>query len=188
MIIFYSSTKNYQSALDLSDGTSIEYQRVISDVITFLKEKGIHTKELIRPEIYKHEIAFHQLPGFRTKSVHIVCRPIQEIRILKGAYNIGIILESPQKKPIKKEFRSVLPDQIKMLLLMDEIWLISKNILKDLNRIGVPNLRLISNGKFTQSKLKNNPFKDNHQDGDEIDFDTINSRILEIDSLKFVDQ
>jgi hypothetical protein len=53
---------------------------------------GAKTQELIRRELYSAEVAFESLKQFHPGDIHVIFKPIEEIRILRGAYNIACII------------------------------------------------------------------------------------------------
>ena len=186
MNIFFSSKKNSQTTFDLKDDLYAGFQNVMLDLFKYLDKKDIRTRELIRPEIYKHKIAFHHLEGFRKRSIHIICRPAQEIRILKEAYNIGIVLELQNLNKNRPNLKTALPDPIRQLSLLDEIWVISNHAQKMLIiKNGFENVYFVSKDKNDLSPSEEVAIDDNHPDRKMIDFETIYKRIIEINRSNF---
>jgi hypothetical protein len=119
-------------------------------LINLFNEDGIFTFEMIRPEIYKHEISFNFLPNFRKGSIHFIFKPFEYIRILKNAYNICVV--SWELKDVHLSSQNDIPftNHKRMLSLVNEIWAFS-NFQKDLlNQYNFPNTFLITEDSSNQ--------------------------------------
>lgn len=119
-------------------------------VIRILELNDIKTIELVRPEIYKHEISFRFLESFQPGTIHIIFKPIEEMKFLKNAYNIAII---------NQNYTSIDKKSLDRLRLMQEIWTLHENTCNLENVIPI-NWSNISNeelfgfitGRFSQIK------------------------------------
>ncbi|MGD0275000.1 MAG: hypothetical protein ABSB79_02920 [Syntrophales bacterium] len=146
--IFYSNrihTDPSNPPIDIST-TDLDNlcKRVKHRLIELLSANSLTTQEIIRPEIYKHDISFGFLPHFKRGDIHLIFKSFENIRILKNAYNICVVswhldainVESPNSVPLANHYR--------MLSLLDEIWVLSKPQKEILNRYGFFNVHLVS--------------------------------------------
>ena len=137
-------------------------------VINLLSVNGIATHEIIRPEIYKHDISFGFLPHFKRGDIHLIFKSFENIRILKNAYNIcavswhfdAISVESKNGIPLTNHYR--------MLSLLDEIWVLSNQQKEILNQYSLFNIHLISEDTSNE----------------EISFSKVIERMLNIERMK----
>ncbi|RJQ27169.1 hypothetical protein C4565_05565 [Candidatus Parcubacteria bacterium] len=100
---------------------SPHYIKVEEKLSQFIRSRGYQIFKITKPEIYKHPISFRFLQNFSQKSIHLVIRRPENIRILKNAFNILIlpITVSPSEMIDKQEY----PFQKyqRMFSLVDEI-------------------------------------------------------------------
>ena len=130
----------------------------------FWKE-NFNLQEIERPEIYKHKKSFEYLKQYYEKIPHLIWKPIEEIRILKNAYNIGILAWEFHKLTKKKQdtarfLNHSFSNQIRILSLLNEIWVPSTYSREVFRRNGLENTFFIPapiNENYF--KTKNNPDK-----------------------------
>jgi len=124
--------------------TDSSHREIKDRVIHLLNGAGMVTHEIVRPEIYKHDISFNFLPDFRKGAIHLIFKPFEYIRILKNAYNISVV--SWEFDTINAASQNDLPftNHTRMLSLLDEIWLISNRQRNLLTRHHFLNTFLIS--------------------------------------------
>jgi len=112
------------------------YKIAATKFLKLLKKSNYTLKEIIRPEMYKHPIAFEHLEYFNIneENIHLIWKPIEHINILKKAKNIGIFAWEFDKINEEDIEGNPFLNQKRMLNLLDEIWVPSiytKNILKN---------------------------------------------------------
>jgi glycosyltransferase involved in cell wall biosynthesis len=83
---------------------------------------GAETQELIRPELYSAEVAFESLKQFRPGDVHVIFKPIEEIRILRGAYNIACIIWEFDQLNERPWSGHPFSNHTRILRAIDEVW------------------------------------------------------------------
>jgi hypothetical protein len=113
-------------------------------VIDLLNRDGIVTHEVIRPEIYKHNISFRSLPNFNHGAIHLIFKPFEYIRILKNAYNILVISWEFDAINVNSQNGTPFTNHYRMLSLLDEIWLLSNQQKEILNQHDFFNTYLVS--------------------------------------------
>lgn len=99
---------------------NFSYMKIKAKIINLLSDQGYFLREIIRPEIYKHQVSFNFLPNFKAGDIHLIFKPIEFIRPLKNAYNIWVKAE-----PVKNW--DTLPphpffEYPRMSSLIEEIW------------------------------------------------------------------
>ena len=123
-IIFYSSQIHGDLLPGIQGNISPSqisaYSQIKSYIINLLLREGYKVHEIIRPELYKHQISFKFLPNFSPGDIHLIFKPMPFIRPLKNALNIWVKAES---------LISNLPNLFhpffnpsRMLSLVEEIW------------------------------------------------------------------
>lgn len=148
--IFYSfrihNDLQYVSDPSLFNNIYNSCKDIKDSIINFLKHEGMITHEIIRPEIYKHDISFQFLPNFKKGSFHLIFKPFEHIRILKNAYNILVV--SWEFETIHMVSQNDIPftNHYRMLSLLDEIWLFSNRQKDIMSRHHLINTHLISEG------------------------------------------
>jgi glycosyltransferase involved in cell wall biosynthesis len=95
---------------------------VAQRIIGALAHLGIEARELIRPEMYSATVAFQSLGEFRKGNVHLIFKPIEEIRILRGAYNIACILWEFDQLNDRARTANPCSNYVRMLNTVDEVW------------------------------------------------------------------
>jgi hypothetical protein len=126
--IYYSLRTTKQPSIENEAGLRNQQQLIIFDIIEYLQLVGIQAIEIVRPEIYKHPISFRYLPDFQKGSIHLISKPIHDIRILKSAYNIAIVTAN---KGLPSTHRNVNKPQLQefgILSSIDEIWVTSTSL------------------------------------------------------------
>jgi glycosyltransferase involved in cell wall biosynthesis len=104
------------------------YTHVCRRFVRMLSANGIPTRELVMPEIYNSYRAI-QDPTSSHPPIHLIFKPYEEIRLLKGAINVAHVFwefdrlpnfkRLPQAHPKRK---SILNDYVHDLSIVDEIW------------------------------------------------------------------
>jgi glycosyltransferase involved in cell wall biosynthesis len=91
-------------------------------ILGSLAHLGIEAHELVRPEMYAAPVAYQSIEGFRRGDIHLIFKPIEEIRILRGAYNIACVLWEFDQ--LNDHARSDDPSthHVRMLEMVDEVW------------------------------------------------------------------
>jgi glycosyltransferase involved in cell wall biosynthesis len=103
---------------------------------------GIHTRELIRPEIYSSPDSYALLPDFLPGDMHIIFKPIEEIRILRGAFNVGCIIWEFDRLNEQAFSSNPLSNHLRVLKILDEVWCYCA-FTRDVLRRYIPNVHLI---------------------------------------------
>lgn len=119
------------------------YKVLKNRCIDLLKSKHIKVREIIRPEIYKHEIAFKFLEEFQLGDVHLIFKPFEEIRILKGAYNIGIIAWEFDQISTAAINSFPFSNHLRILSMLDEVWVLCEYTKKVLQQYNLKNVYCI---------------------------------------------
>jgi glycosyltransferase involved in cell wall biosynthesis len=91
-------------------------------ILGALARLGIETHELIRPEIYSTPQAFESIKDFRRADIHLIFKPIEEIRILRGAYNIACVLWEFDQLNDRALTINPCSNHVRMLRMVDEVW------------------------------------------------------------------
>jgi hypothetical protein len=91
-------------------------------MINLLKQQGIPTQEIPRPEIFKHEISFTFLPDFKPGNLHLIFKPLEYVRPLKRALNIWVMAPIRSKSDVPRAYSPLFENPHRMLSLVDEIW------------------------------------------------------------------
>lgn len=141
--VFYS----YKVGLDLintnttkEDNTFSIYYQIKDQVLKVLKNKDIVLEEVIRPEIYKHDIAFRFLTNFKKNDIHLIFKPIKDVRLLKHAYNIIFLMQENIKTIEQYDITKPFSNKLRMLKLIDEIWVDNTEIKSFLKTKGFQNV------------------------------------------------
>lgn len=113
-------------------------------LIDLLSANGIATHEIIRPEIYKHDISLAFLPHFKRGDIHLIFKSFENIRILKNAYNICVLSWHFDAINVESQNGIPLTNHYRMLSLLDEIWVLSTQQKEILNRYDFLNIHLMS--------------------------------------------
>lgn len=119
------------------------YKVVKNKYINLLQSKNLKVCEIIRPEIYKHKIAFDFLNDFKAGDIHLIFKPFEEIRILKGAYNIGILAWEFDRINTKTFDSVPLSNHLRILSMLDEIWVLCEYTKKVLQQYNLNNVYCI---------------------------------------------
>lgn len=114
------------------------------ELLNLLSADGISMNEIIRPEIYKHDVSFNFLPNFIHGCIHLIFKPFEYIRILKNAYNISIIPWEFDDINIVSKDDIPFTNHRRMLSMVDEIWIFSDKQKDILNNYKFFNVFLIS--------------------------------------------
>lgn len=119
------------------------YKIVKNKFVNLLEINNIKVHEVIRPEIYKHQLAFKFLTNFRQGDIHLIFKPFDEMRILKTAYNIGIIAWEFNKINTVT-FNSVpFSNHLRILSMLDEVWVLCEYTKKVLQQYHIKNVYCI---------------------------------------------
>lgn len=119
------------------------YKVLKNKYVNLLKDRDIKVSEIIRPEIYKHEIAFKFIKTFHQGDIHLIFKPFEEIRILKRAYNIGIIAWEFDCINTKTFDSFPLSNHLRILSLLDEVWVLCEYTKKVLEQYNLKNVYCI---------------------------------------------
>jgi len=113
-------------------------------LISLLNKEGFSTHEILRPEIYKHDLALRFLTDFKEGSIHLIFKPFENLRLLKQAYNISVV--SWNFDTVHRVSQNNVPftNHRRMLSLVDEIWVFSSKEKSVLNEHQFLNVFLIS--------------------------------------------
>lgn len=119
------------------------YKVIKNKYISLLKNQYIKVYEIIRPEIYKHKIALDFLKDFKGGDIHLIFKPFEEIRILKGAYNIGIIAWEFDR--INAASLNCVPfsNHLRVLSMLNEVWVLCEYTKKVLQQYNLQNVYCI---------------------------------------------
>ena len=105
------------------------YTNVYDKVAAMLRASGVLFRELPMPEIYPGHLVPDIFAPFGGRVMHIAFKPFEELRLLKGAFNIAHVawehdkLPSSRGRPADDPFvRSSFNDYVQVLSLFDEIW------------------------------------------------------------------
>src|SRR5262249_32641845 len=82
----------------------------------------IEATELVRPEMYSAPVAFQSIKDFRRGETHLIFKPIEDIRILRGAYNIACVIWEFNLLNDRMRSRNPCSNHVRMLNLVDEVW------------------------------------------------------------------
>ncbi|MCW5772378.1 MAG: glycosyltransferase family 4 protein [Rhodospirillaceae bacterium] len=123
--IFYSARVNqalFRSSPNLPLGAA-HYSHALlgARLLKAFASLGIETQELVRPEIYHSDYAWNQLGRDEAVPIHLIFKPIEEVRFLRGAYNILCSVWEYDKintEPLDHPFS----DHLSLVSRMDEIW------------------------------------------------------------------
>jgi hypothetical protein len=102
-------------------GLAAEVDRFAGRYLGLLQRAGLNLIELVRPEIFPVGVDRKDLFGSE-KPVHLIFKPPPDIRVLKGAYNIGVLQWDSPGVSGQVLRREPFSNQIRMLSLLDEIW------------------------------------------------------------------
>jgi hypothetical protein len=91
-------------------------------ILGALARLGIETQELIRPEMYSAPQAFQSIKDFRRADVHLIFKPIEEIRILRAAYNIACVLWEFDRLNDRALTTNPCSHHVRMLRMVDGVW------------------------------------------------------------------
>jgi glycosyltransferase involved in cell wall biosynthesis len=150
--IYYSFRVGEEKNIDLDNfkhnivfgKAHYSYKIAAKKFLNILKFNGYNIYEIIRPEIYKHPLAFDFLPDYNhKKSIHLIFKPIEEINILKNSKNIGIFAWEFDKITTSNVSNNPFTNQKHMLSLLDEIWVPSTYTKDVLNDFGFNNVYFI---------------------------------------------
>jgi len=119
------------------------YKVVKNKYINLLQSKNLKVCEIIRPEIYKHKIAFNFLKDFKAGNIHLIFKPFEEIRTLKGAYNIGIVAWEFDRINTKTFDSVPLSNHLRILSMLDEVWVLCEYTKKVLQQYNLKNVYCI---------------------------------------------
>ncbi len=120
-------------------------KKIKNHIINILLEEGFKIKEIIRPEIYKHQISFSFLPDFHKGAIHLIFKPLEYTRPLKNAYNIWV--NTGWISSYNSEFFHPFLNPERMISLIEEIWYCTPNISNDLRLLKLPMMTPIYNKK-----------------------------------------
>jgi len=107
-----------------------------------LAHLGIETHELIRPEMFSAPVAFASIKDFRRGDIHIIFKPIEEIRILRGARNIACVVWEFDQLNTHSTSNRPFSNHVRMLKLVDEVWCYCK-FTRDVLRKYIDNVHLL---------------------------------------------
>ncbi len=142
--IYYSSQTRSQMIQGYAfGGEAYSYTVVRDNLLRLLAEKEFKLTEILRPEIVKTPKA-HELMIKEQPLAHIICKPFPEIRVLENTYNIGIIAWEFDKINAGSE-KNPLPtnDYLRMLNVLDEVWVLSEYSRKVFNSYGLEHIYAI---------------------------------------------
>ncbi len=91
-------------------------------ILVALARLGIETQELIRPEMYSAPRAFQSIKDFHRADIHLIFKPIEEIRILRGAYNIACVVWEFDRLNDRALTINPCSHHVRMLRMVDEVW------------------------------------------------------------------
>ena len=114
----------------------------LTEFIKLLAQNGISVKELDHPEMY-HASTLPDCASTRGKPLHLIFKPAEEIRILRGAYNIGIVYWEFDKITTSSTTGNPSSNQFRMLSLLDEIWVANLHLKQILEAAGLRNIHYV---------------------------------------------
>lgn len=150
------------------------YKVLKNRYINLLQNNHLKVCEIIRPEIYKHKIAFDFLKDFEVGSIHLIFKPFEEIRILKGAYNIGIIAWEFDRINTKTFDYAPFSNHLRLLSLLDEVWVLCEYTKRVLQQYNLKNVYCIPAPATYVINNKKSSVKELLSDVPAITLDTIN--------------
>ena len=105
------------------------YTQVYDKFAAMLTAAEVPFRELPMPEIYPKHLVPDQFPPDIDRVVHIAFKPFEELRLLKGAYNIAHVAWEHERLPTfagraaeDLRLRSNFNDYVYALSLFDEVW------------------------------------------------------------------
>ena len=100
------------------------YKIAAKKFLDLLRKNHFELYEIIRPEMYKHEISFNYIPHFdkNGNNIHLIFKPIEHINPLKKSKNIGVFAWEFDKINEEDINGNPFMNQKRMLGLLDEIW------------------------------------------------------------------
>ena len=100
------------------------YKIAAKKFLELLKKNDSTLYEIVRPEMFKHEISFDYIPEFDKSgdNIHLIFKPIEHINPLKKAKNIGVFAWEFDKINNEDIDGNPFMNQKRMLNLLDEIW------------------------------------------------------------------
>ncbi len=111
--------------------------------VELLRGLGHDPMEALRPEIHPAQDAASGGGTRAGRPIHLIFKPIEQIRVLRGAANIGVVswpFDAITHEPVNKVPFS---NQRRMLGLLDEIWVGSQHARHVLTRAGLPNVHVV---------------------------------------------
>ena len=187
--IYYSSTKTQQPSKDHKAVPDLQKQPLIIDIVEDLQLTGIQVVEIIRPEIYKHPISFRYLKDFRKGSIHLISKPIHDIRILKSAYNIVIIGTDKGAPSTHRRVNRPQLQESGILSFIDEIWVTSTALSDKMQEYcSQPIIQItrdIKDKKHKKLRLFNRRKTESPEDDRGLDFSLIKDRLSTIHRSQF---
>lgn len=127
---------------DLRAAVAPAYLRLYDGLAGHWLAAGRHPVEILRPEIYPATTDRRALFGCE-RPLHVILKPPEEIRVLKGATNVGcVVLERPALRCEVSDNRPF-SDERRMLGLLDEIWVGSEAAVGILAEAGLTRVRMI---------------------------------------------
>jgi hypothetical protein len=121
------------------------YKIAAKKFLDLLKKNEVELYEIIRPEMFKHEISFNYIPKFdkNGNNIHLIFKPIEHINPLKNAKNIGIFAWEFDKINTEDINGNPFMNQKRMLNLLDEIWVPANFTKRVLEKFGFENVYFI---------------------------------------------
>lgn len=126
IFISYHTTDDLRISEGVNLGQAHYSYKIVKDrFVKVIQELGIEVIVLKMPHIYKHPIALKELFDkyeIKGKPIHLIIKPPEEAKYLKGAYNI-IAFAWEFSKPVDFDQDGLtVKNQLFMLQKMDEIW------------------------------------------------------------------
>lgn len=131
------------------------YALVCRKILDLIECNGWTAQELVRPEIYPsyhHAGSDHDHGGIRLADppVHLIVKPFDELRVLKGARNIAVVFWEFDRLPVHDRLpaghprrSNIMHDFRHCLRLVDEVW-VGCDFTRDvLRREGIPNVHTV---------------------------------------------
>ena len=118
------------------------YKIVARRFTKLLTQHGIAVEEIDYPEMYDASRLPHRA-STTDKPLHLIFKPTEEIRILRGAYNVGIVYWEFDKITTSSTTGNPSSNQFRMLSLLDEISVANRHLKQVLADAGLRNVHYV---------------------------------------------
>lgn len=118
------------------------YAVVAKRFVQLLKELHLNPVEVLRPEIHPSAPALAGVVG-NERPVHLIFKPAEHIRVMRHAYNIGLVAWEFDKITQAAVDKAPFSNQLRMLQLLDELWVASEHTKAVFARAGLGNIHVI---------------------------------------------